>query len=139
MDAQIRKGLIQRLSDLIEFRKGICLGQGTAVCGKMLDIPFQPYDSAVLPQQGSITLFCNTAAAGGNHQTGLLSQLCKRFGFPLTEDFLSVFRKNLRNGFPGQFFNQRIGVGEGLSGFGSQKLTNGGFSASNRSCVRSGL
>ena len=80
-------------------------------------IPLDPDDPAVLMEQRIIPLSGDTAAAGGDDETGSFAELGQDLGLQMTEFLLAVLCKDLRNGLASQFFNLHIRIHKFLACF----------------------
>ena len=61
------------------------LRQRTSFCGKKIQIPLQPEDTAVLMQQRIVTISGYTATTGSDDQLGLFTKLSKNLRFQVPE------------------------------------------------------
>ena len=76
-----------------------------------------------------IAILGHTAAAGGDHQTGLFSQTVQCGCLPLTECFLSILRENLGDRLARGFDDFSVGIHEFSSQTLGQRRADGALSA----------
>ena len=105
------------------------LGKGPSLGGQVRNGPFEPDDGAVSVQRGIVFRPCDAAAAGGNHQPGLLAQIQEDSGLHGPEGVFAILGNNLGDGPPGSFLQNRVRVQKfPVQGLG-QGGADGGLSA----------
>ena len=104
--------------------------RGRPSVGSTSRISFQPDDGAVAVEGLVIGRNRHAAAAGGNHQAGLLAQVLQNVRFQLPEGSLAVPGDDFCDGPPGTGFQLRVGIQKLLSQYPGENGAHGGLAAS---------